>query len=179
MMLSLVSLNPGLFILRKQSGPQIRVCNKTKSFFSTKTYVVGTQKNRARLNGSFGHQKHMFWLRKEKIKTILGSKKLLNCPHEQCRSRLAGCRVYMGPGMRFPTIWYVRPAKAQTRLRIHAVWSEPLLVAWIFHKCSATDWTSFGASKPKRKLQRLVRVYTCQNVKLLKISCHGSYRFPV
>ena len=26
----------------------------------------------------------------------------------------------------------------------------------------------------KRRLQRLVRVYTCQNVKLLEISCRGS-----
>ena len=26
----------------------------------------------------------------------------------------------------------------------------------------------------KRTLQRLVRVYTCQNVKLLEISCRGS-----
>ena len=25
------------------------------------------------------------------------------------------------------------------------------------------------------RLQRLVRVYTCQNVKMLEISCHGSY----
>ena len=37
--------------------------------------------------------------------------------------------------MRFPTIWYVRPAKAQTSLRIRAVWSEPLLVAWVFYDC--------------------------------------------
>ena len=29
----------------------------------------------------------------------------------------------------FPTMWYVRPAKAQTSLRIPADWSEPLLVA--------------------------------------------------
>ena len=29
--------------------------------------------------------------------------------------------------MRFPTMWYVRPAKAQTSLRIRAVGSEPLL----------------------------------------------------
>ena len=36
--------------------------------------------------------------------------------------------------MRFPTMWYVRPAKAQTSLRIRAVWSEPLLVAWIFYE---------------------------------------------
>ena len=36
--------------------------------------------------------------------------------------------------MRFPTMWYVQPAKAQTSLRILAVWSEPLLVAWIFYE---------------------------------------------
>ena len=30
----------------------------------------------------------------------------------------------MGPCMRCPTMWYVRPA-----------WSEPLLVAWIFYEC--------------------------------------------
>ena len=33
----------------------------------------------------------------------------------------------------------------------------------------------FGVSKHNRRLQRLVRVYTCQNVKLLEISCCGSY----
>ena len=27
--------------------------------------------------------------------------------------------------MRFPTMWYVPPEKAQTSLRIHTVWSEP------------------------------------------------------
>ena len=32
--------------------------------------------------------------------------------------------------MRFQTIWYVQPAKAQISLRICAVWSEPLLVAY-------------------------------------------------
>ena len=41
----------------------------------------------------------------------------------------------MSHHMRFPTMWYVRPAKAQTSLRIHAVWSEPLLVAWILFDC--------------------------------------------
>ena len=30
---------------------------------------------------------------------------------------------------------YVRPAKAQTSLRICAVWSEPLLIAWPFYEC--------------------------------------------
>ena len=44
--------------------------------------------------------------------------------------------------MRFPTMWYVRPAKAQTSLRISAVWSEPLLVAWIFYEYWAIDRTS-------------------------------------
>ena len=37
--------------------------------------------------------------------------------------------------MRCPTMWYVRPAMAQTSLRISAVWSEPLLVAKAFYDC--------------------------------------------
>ena len=37
--------------------------------------------------------------------------------------------------MRFLTMSYVRPAKAQTSLRICAVWSEPLLVVRIFYDC--------------------------------------------
>ena len=36
---------------------------------------------------------------------------------------------YVSHNMRFPTILYVRPAKAQISLRIRAVLSEPLLVA--------------------------------------------------
>ena len=83
----------------------------------------------------------------------------------------------MSQCMRFPTMWYVRPAKAQTSLHIRAVWSEPLLVAWISYECKATDWTPFEVSKPKRRLHRLVWVYTCQNTKLLKISCRGSNYF--
>ena len=51
--------------------------------------------------------------------------------------------------MRFPTMWYVRPAKAQISLRIRAVWSEPLQVAWIFYECKATDRTLFRVSKLK------------------------------
>ena len=42
---------------------------------------------------------------------------------------------YMSFDMRFPTMWYVWPAKTQISLRIHAVWSEPLIVAWIFYDC--------------------------------------------
>ena len=37
--------------------------------------------------------------------------------------------------MRFQTMWYVRLAQAQTSLRMRAVWSEPLLVAWLFYDC--------------------------------------------
>ena len=74
-------------------------------------------------------------------------------------SRLA-CRFnrYLSLDMRFPTMWYVRPAKAQTSLRVRADWSEPLLVAWIFYEYWTTDRTSFGVSKLKRMLHRLVWV---------------------
>ena len=37
-------------------------------------------------------------------------------------------RSHMSQCMRFPTMWYVLPTKAQTSLRIRAVRSEPLLV---------------------------------------------------
>ena len=77
--------------------------------------------------------------------------------------------------MRFPTMWYVRPAKPQISLRIHAVWSEPSLVAWLLYDCKATGWTSFGVSKLKRRMHRHIWVYTCQNATLLEITCHGSY----
>ena len=49
--------------------------------------------------------------------------------------------------LRFPTMWYVRPAKAQTSLRIRTVWSEPLLGSWIFSDYYANEWTPFGVSK--------------------------------
>ena len=70
--------------------------------------------------------------------------------------------VKLSSNMIFPTMWYVRPAKAQTSLRIRAVWSEPLIVAWIFYDSKATDRTSFGVSKLKRRPHRLVWVYTFQ-----------------
>ena len=67
-------------------------------------------------------------------------------------------------------------AKAQTSLRIGAVWSEPLLAVWTFYDydCQATDRTLFGVSQFKRRLHRLNWVYTCQNDTLLEIRCHGS-----
>ena len=82
--------------------------------------------------------------------------------------------IQMSRDMRFPTMWFVRPAKAQISLRIRAVWSEPLLVACIFYDCRTTDWTSIGASKPKGRLHRLAWVDTSQNATLLEISCRGS-----
>ena len=82
---------------------------------------------------------------------------------------------YLSRDMRFPTMWFVRPAKPQISLRIRAVWSEPLLVPCIFYELLATDWTTFVASKPKRRLQhRLVWVYTCRNATLLDVTCRSS-----
>ena len=77
--------------------------------------------------------------------------------------------------MRFPTMWYVRPAKPQTSLGIRAVWSESLLVAWIVYEYLATGRTAFGVSKLKRRLHRLIWVYTCQKTTLLEITCRGSF----
>ena len=71
-------------------------------------------------------------------------------------------------GVRFPTMWYVRPAKTQISLHIWAVWPELWLVTWKFYACYATDWTKFGVSKLKRRLHSLIWVYTCQNAILLK-----------
>ena len=85
--------------------------------------------------------------------------------------------IYMSRDMRFPTMWNVRPAKPHISLSIRAVWSEPLLVAWIFFDCQSTDQTSFVVPKDKRGLQRLVWVYTFQNATLLEITCRGSYFF--
>ena len=77
--------------------------------------------------------------------------------------------AYMSRDMIFPSIWYVRPAKAHTSLHIRTVWSEPLLISWLFNEYKATEWTTFGVSKLKRRLHMLVWVHTCQNATLLDI----------
>ena len=77
--------------------------------------------------------------------------------------------VHMSRDMRFSTMWYVRPAKHQISLRIRAVWSETLLVAWIVYEYQATDRTSLGVA-----MHRHVWVYNCQNATLLEITCLGS-----
>ena len=78
----------------------------------------------------------------------------------------------MSRNMKLLTMWYVRPAKAQTSQRIRAVWSEPLLVAWIFYDCKATDWILFGVSKLKRRLMILFLPKSMINVTtlILKLS---------
>ena len=43
------------------------------------------------------------------------------------------------------------------------------------HLNQASDWTAFGVSKLKRRLQKLVWVNTCQNATLLEITCRGLY----
>ena len=40
-----------------------------------------------------------------------------------------GLKLQMSRNMKFPTMWYVRPARSQISMRIRAVWSEPLLFA--------------------------------------------------
>ena len=119
----------------------------------------------------FGHSKEKFSssnIQSEKTKRIGNKTKLTD-------AKVIDCIWYMSRDMRFPTMWYVGPAKPQTSLHIRAVWSEPLLVAWIFYDSSATDQTSFGVSQLKRWLHSLVWVYTCQSATLLEITYHGSY----
>ena len=48
---------------------------------------------------------------------------------------LQGDLSFKSQCMRFPTMWYVQPAKLQISLRICTVWSEPLLVTWVFYDC--------------------------------------------
>ena len=66
----------GLCFWFKQDFSKECVIEKYFIYFSTKTYVVGTQKN-----GTFEHSKHMLTLSGKKIFTILGSMKKVN---KQC-----------------------------------------------------------------------------------------------
>ena len=56
---------------------------------------------------------------------------------------------HMSRDMRFPTMWYVRPQSAHTHSLIRA-FASGLNILY------ATDQTSFGVSKLKKKLHRLV-----------------------
>ena len=60
---------------------------------------------------------------------------------------------------------------AHTRSLIRAVASR-LNILWV----SISYWlNTFGVSKLKRRLHRLVWVYTCQNATWLEITCRGSF----
>ena len=64
-------LGPNCLQRLSADNNQIRVCNENYfSYFSTKTYVVGTQKNRLN-DGSFEHPKHMFKTMDKEIIAIL------------------------------------------------------------------------------------------------------------
>ena len=58
---------------------------------------------------------------------------------------------------------------AHTRRLIRA-FANRLNILWVL----SYWWTSFGASKLKRRLHGLVWVYTRQNATLLEITCHSS-----
>ena len=60
-----------------------------------------------------------------------------------------------------------QPALTSSLIRAFAT---RLSILWLL----ATDWTPFGVSRLKRRLQRLVWVCTCQNATLLQISRTGS-----
>ena len=49
--------------------------------------------------------------------------------------------------MRFPTMRYMHPAKAQISMRTCIVWKDILLVALMFYDCLDTRRTTFGVSK--------------------------------
>ena len=79
--------------------------------------------------------------------------------------------------MRFPTLWYVRPAKAQTSLLICADWSEHLLVA---------EYSSTVQLLTEHNLERLSLTGGCTGLSesklvklpwLLEITCLNSYIF--
>ena len=63
------------------------------------------------------------------IAVNLGRKATKQTFHSKRGGVLLFTLYHMSRNMRFPTMWYVPPAKPRISLRIRAVWSEPLLVA--------------------------------------------------
>ena len=64
-----------------------------------------------------------------------------------------------------------QPAHMRSLIRAFA---SCLSILWLLSYWLNTIWRK---SKLKRRLKRLVGVYTCQNVKLVEISCRGSFPF--
>ena len=78
----------------------------------------------------------------------------------------------LSPYMRFPTMWYVQLAKPQ----FQPAHTQSLIRAFASHlNIETTDSTPFGVSKLKKRLHRLVLVYTCQIATLLEITCGASF----
>ena len=128
------------------------------------------------------HEKHMLGCSLEVSHWNASNVHLKLCTYEKtnCMKKMSLIKDFqqhwdqfphMSWDIRFPTMWYVRPAKAQTS----TVWSEPLLVTWIFYEYWATDRRSFGVSKLKKGCTCSSRVYSCQNATLLEITWCSSY----
>ena len=93
-------------------------------------------------------------------------------------NRLTPSKYHMGRDMRFPTMWYVRPAKAQTGMRMRTVWDQShcksleysltvnLLTKFHLELLSLTTMGCTGSSE-----STLVK-----NVTLLEITCHGLHK---
>ena len=79
----------------------------------------------SRLYRVLGRQIHLARLSLESSFFTGGA--FVDYPHETKKHLLFF--LHLRRGIRFPTMWYVRPAKPQISLRICAVLSEPLLVA--------------------------------------------------
>ena len=68
----------------------------------------------------------------------------------------------------------VRPAKTQTSLGIHPVWSESWLSAWRKLGSLATHWAHSEDSDQTGRMPRLIWVFAGCTVTLLFFSCRGS-----
>ena len=101
-------------------GHSSRDCDISCSYSSTKTYNVGTQKNRLD-EYSFEHPKHMFKLMDKKISAILRKLFLLNWPYalvlisEKRRNRSSCCR-----NLYYPLVMLVLLAFTVSILTLHA-----------------------------------------------------------
>ena len=99
------------------------------------------------INGGIKHMRITYW-HKTQSKNYFWSKwikggSLINDKKYTWESSLIA-KVISIWATTLPTMWYVRPAKAQTSLRIRAVWSEPLLVSWIFYEYLAAEKNHLG-----------------------------------
>lgn len=67
--------------------------------------------------------------------------------------------IWVTPIMGIPTKWHLQPAKAQIRLCIHAVWSEPSQFAW---ECYESQ-TIYGAKSGVSDQTKLLHMPLCWN----------------